>query len=65
MPGTWTAFLVIAFGVLGLVGAFGVFAAQIPFQRALARTIALDHALAVAGEPDSRRKTRRDASGAG
>ena len=50
--GTWTAFLIIAFGVLGLVGAFSVFAAQIPFERALARNIALDHALAVAGEPD-------------
>ena len=50
--GTWIAFLVIAFGVLGLVGAFSVFAAQIPFERALARNIALDHALAVAGEPD-------------
>ncbi len=50
--GTWTAFLVIAFGVLGLVGAFGVFAAQIPFERALARNTALDHALAVAGGPD-------------
>ena len=50
--GTWTAFLVIAFGVLGLIGAFSVFAAQIPFERALARNIALDHALAVAGEPD-------------
>ena len=49
---TWTAFLVIAFGVLGLIGAFSVFAAQIPFERALARNIALDHALAVAGEPD-------------
>ena len=55
-PATWTAFLVIAFGVLGLIGAFSVFAAQIPFERALARNIALDHALAVAGEPDGAEK---------
>ncbi len=54
--GTWTAFLVVAFGVLGLIGAFSVFAAQIPFERALARNIALDHALAVAGEPDGAEK---------
>ncbi len=50
--GAWTAFLVIAFCVLGLVGAFGVFAAQIPFERALARNVALDRALAAAGGPD-------------
>jgi hypothetical protein len=51
--GAWTAFLIMAFAVLGLIGAFSVFAAQIPFQRALARSIALDQALAVAGEPDA------------
>jgi hypothetical protein len=54
--GTWTAFLIMAFAVLGLVGAFSVFAAQIPFQRALARSITLDHALALAGEPDGAAK---------
>ncbi len=54
--GGWTAFLMMAFAVLGLVGAFSVFAAQIPFQRALARSITLDHALAVAGEPDAAAK---------
>jgi hypothetical protein len=50
--GTWTAFLIIAFGVLGLVGAFGTYAAQIPFERALARSAALDEALAGANAPD-------------
>jgi hypothetical protein len=54
--GTWTAFLIMAFGVLGLVGAFSVFAAQIPFQRALARSITLDHALALASEPNAAAK---------
>jgi hypothetical protein len=54
--GTWTAFLIMAFAVLGLVGAFSVFAAQIPFERALARSNALDQALAVSGEPDAAAK---------
>jgi hypothetical protein len=44
--GAWTAFLMMAFGVLGLVGAFGVFAAQIPYERAIARSDALDMAMA-------------------
>jgi hypothetical protein len=54
--GTWTAFLIMAFAVLGLVGAFSVFAAQIPFERALARSAALDRALTVSGEPDAAAK---------
>jgi hypothetical protein len=54
--GTWTAFLIIAFAVLGLVGAFGVFAAQIPFERALARSAALDQALAASQAPDAAAK---------
>jgi nitrate reductase NapE component len=53
---TWTAFLIIAFAVLGLVGAFGVFAAQIPFERALARSMALDEALAASQAPDAAAK---------
>jgi hypothetical protein len=40
--GTWTAFLMMAFAVLGMVGAFAVFAAQIPYERAMARSDALD-----------------------
>ena len=51
--GTWTAFLIVAFAVLGLVGAFAVFAAQIPFERALARSAALDQALAVSADADA------------
>ena len=43
----------MAFVVVGLVGAMATFAAQIPFERALARNDALNQALAVAGEPDS------------
>jgi hypothetical protein len=51
--GAWTAFLIVGFAVLGLVGAFAVFAAQIPFERALARNAALDQALAVPPGPDA------------
>ena len=50
---TWSAFLVVAFAVLGLVGAFGVFAAQIPLERASARSVALDRALAASQAPDA------------
>ena len=51
--GAWTGFLVMAFVVVGLVGAMGIFAAQIPFERALARSHALDQALAASGQPDA------------
>ena len=54
--GAWAGFLVMAFAVLGLVGAAGIYAAQIPFERALARSAALDQALAVSGEPDAAQK---------
>jgi hypothetical protein len=53
---TWSAFLVVAFAVLGLVGAFGVFAAQIPLERAAARSVALDQALAASQAPDAAAK---------
>ncbi len=49
--GSWTAFLVMAFAVLGLVGAFATYAAQIPLERALARNATLDRVLADAGDP--------------
>jgi hypothetical protein len=42
----------MAFGVLGLVGAFGVFAAQIPYERAIARSDALDQAAAQLNAPN-------------
>jgi hypothetical protein len=50
--GTWTAFLMMSFAVLGLVGAFGVFAAQIPYERAIARSDALDQAMAQLDAPN-------------
>ncbi len=43
--GAWTGFLVTAFGVLGLVGAFAIFAAQIPIERAASRDAALAQVL--------------------
>lgn len=43
--GAWTAFLAMAFAVVGLTGALGTFAAQIPLERALARDAVLDQAL--------------------
>jgi hypothetical protein len=51
--GAWTGFLIMAFVVVGLVGAMGTFAAQIPFERALARSEALDQALAISTQPDA------------
>jgi hypothetical protein len=50
---TWTGFLVMAFAVVGLVGAFATYAAQIPFERALARSAALDQAVALSHQPDA------------
>jgi hypothetical protein len=62
---TWTAFLVMAFAVVGLVGAFATYAAQIPFERALARSEALDQAVAISRQPDAhdRLQALRDALG--
>jgi hypothetical protein len=54
--GAWTGFLIVAFAVLGLIGAFAVYAAQIPFERALARDAALDQALAVPAGPNAAAK---------
>jgi hypothetical protein len=45
---TWTGFLIVAFAVLGLLGAFATYAAQIPFERAMARNHTLDLVLAAA-----------------
>ena len=44
--GSWTAFLMMAFAVVGLLAAFATYAAQIPLDRELARETALDQALA-------------------
>jgi hypothetical protein len=51
--GTWVGFLIMAFLVVGLVGAMGIYGAQIPFERALARSATLDEALADASRPDA------------
>ncbi len=57
--GAWTGFLVVAFGVVGLIGAFATFAAQLPFDRAAARSAALDQA--VAASHDAHPQTALDA----
>jgi hypothetical protein len=49
---TWTGFMAMAFAVLGLLGAFSTYAAQIPFDRAMARNHTLDQVLAAASAPD-------------
>ena len=49
---TWTAFLIIAFAVVGLIGAFATFAAQIPFDRAVARLHAIDQDASLAITPN-------------
>jgi hypothetical protein len=51
--GPWTGFLVMAFVVVGLMGGIATFAAQIPFERALARNTALDEVLQAAASPDA------------
>ena len=53
--GSWTAFLMMAFAVVGLLGAFATYAAQIPLERALARETALDQALAAERAGDKTR----------
>jgi len=50
--GAWTGFLIVAFGALGLVGAFGTYASQLPFDRAVARNATLDKVLAASHAPD-------------
>jgi hypothetical protein len=49
---TWSAFLAMAFVVVGLAGLFASYAVPLPLQRALARDAALDAALAAARGPD-------------
>lgn len=50
--GAWTGFLVMAFVVIGLLGGMATYAAQIPFERALARSAALDDVLRLSQSPD-------------
>jgi len=46
--GTLAAFLAVTILVVGLTGLFACFAAPLPLQRALAREVALDEAVAAA-----------------
>jgi hypothetical protein len=49
---SWTGFLVVAFAALGLIGAFGTYAAQLPFDRAMARSATLDQLIAASHTAD-------------
>lgn len=49
----WTAFLAMAFVVVGLSGIFASYAAPLPLARAVEREAALDEALAAAHRPDA------------
>ncbi len=48
----WTGFLIVAVAALGLIGAFGIYAAQLPFDRAMARSTTLDRVLAASQSND-------------
>jgi len=50
---SWTGFLVATFGAVGLVGAAGIYGAQIPYEHALVRDAALTQALADFRAPDA------------
>lgn len=57
---TWTAFLLMCFGLVGLTGLFASYAVTIPLERTLARTAVLDGVLAESRQPDpARRATLR------
>jgi hypothetical protein len=49
----WTGFLLAAFGAVGLVGAAGIYGAQVPFEHAMARDAVLTQALADSTRPDA------------
>jgi hypothetical protein len=48
----WTAFLAMAFAVVGMTGVVATYAAQIPLQRALLHEALLDRVLLVGQAPD-------------
>ncbi len=52
--GTWTAFLVVCFAVVGLTGLFASYAAPLSYERADRFDAALDTALATEGQPDAK-----------
>jgi hypothetical protein len=43
--GTWIAFLLVCFAVVGLMGLFASYAAPLPYERMMARDSVLDRAL--------------------
>ncbi len=51
----WTAFLAMAFAVVGMTGVVATYAAQIPLQRALLHEALLDRVLAAGQAPDPAR----------
>lgn len=53
VSGSWIAFLLMAFAIVGLMGMFATFAGPLPLQRAIAREATLSEARAVAGRPDA------------
>jgi hypothetical protein len=50
--GSLAAFVAMAFAIVGLTGFFATYAVPLPLQRAAARELALDDALAAARSPD-------------
>lgn len=53
---SWSAFLLMLFGVVGLCGLFASFANSIPLQRALAREAVLDRVLEAPGGAEGLRR---------
>jgi len=49
---TFTAFLVMCFAIVGMVGVFGTFAAGLPMRRELAREATLDEAVFALASPN-------------
>ncbi len=49
----WSAFLVMAFVVVGLCGLFASYAAPLPLERAVAREATLDRVIAASHAPDA------------
>ncbi len=45
--GTWMAFLLVCFAVVGLMGLFASYAAPLPYERLMARDAVLDQALQI------------------
>ena len=55
LPGTWIAFLVTLFGLVGLCGLFASYAPAIPLERGVIRAGLLDAALAARDTADLQR----------